>query len=82
MSQTLLLALATQLTVAPKTESGASIAFRLEAHFIALYVKYSCAVVLVGTLGTHSPSFQVRRRHGVESIRLKMTIEGPGPLYK
>ncbi len=62
MSPTSLLAPATTINVAPKTESVASIAYRLELHFIAQTVKYSCAAEIVGSLGTLCASCQVRRR--------------------
>ena len=52
MFLTSLLAPATMINVAPKTESVASIAYVLELHFIAQTVRYSYAAELAGTLGT------------------------------
>ena len=81
MSPTSLLAPATTINVAPKTESVASIAYRLELHFIAQTVKCSYAVELAGTLGTLSPSCQQRRRCGERRKSLKAMNEGVRPLF-
>ena len=81
MSPTSLLAPATTINVAPKTESVASIAYVLELHFIAQTVKYSYAAELAGKLGTLYASCHLRRRCGEWSRSLTMMNEGVGPLF-
>ena len=81
MFPTSLLAPATMINVAPKTESVASIAYVLELHFIAQTVKYSYAAELAGKLGTLCASCHLRRRCGEWSRSLTMMIEGVGPLF-
>ncbi len=81
MSPTSLLAPAIEMRDKLRLESGASIAYMLELHFIAQIVKYSCAVVLAGTLGTLYASCQVRRCCVERPQSLKTMIEGVGPLF-
>ena len=81
MFPTSLLAPATTINVAPKTESVASIAYVLERHFIVQIVKYSYAAELAGTLGTLYVSCRVRRRCGKWPRSLKVMNEGVRPLF-
>ena len=80
-SPTSLLAPATTINVAPKTESVASIAYALELHFTAVNVKYFYAAELAGTLGTLCASCQVRRRCGERPRSLTARTEGLRPLF-
>ena len=81
MFPTSLLAPAIKMRDKLRSESAASIAYVLELHFTAQTVKYFYAVEVAGTLGTLSPSCQVRRRCGKRPRSLQVTNEGVRPLF-